>query len=408
MNQLRYCYNSSNEQVVYKWILFIISPLLGLVYSIRNLNTKSSRVIFSLFCLFFGLAFTVSDVRTEGSPDGVSYRLLFESYVGLGEVQYVWKVQDFLTFSGSVKDIYVDTVAYVVSRFTDNYHIFFMVIAIVFACFQLKTLKYQTKSKNYSYNIVCLFLLFLFTFVSIKNINGLRFWTAYWVTCLCLFKLILDKKYHYFILIALLPTIHASYVTVWILLGIYYLSARFSRLWTILLILSLFLGNLSLSLIQENAYYAPDFLSRFVDYYASEKTVEKINAVGSGFYMLDRIFPIIVNVYLNIMLLMINRSRDKIKQYSTKNLLAFTVIVVSFSNFVMPIPSLGKRFMILSYPLIAYLWLNVFGVYKYKRYVYLMPIVFFMSIYHLLESYISNVDPLFYITSPIIDFFLYI
>lgn len=408
MNQLRYCYNSSNEQVVYKWILFIISPLLGLVYSIKNINTKSSRLIFFLFCLFFGLAFTVSDVRTEGSPDGISYRLLFESYVGLGEVQYVWKIQDFLTFSGSVKDIYVDTVAYVVSRFTDNYHIFFMVIAIVFAFFQLKTLKYLTKSKNYSYNIVCLFLLFLFTFVSIKNINGLRFWTAYWVTCLCLFKLILDKKYHYFILIALLPAIHASYVTVWILLGIYYLSGRFSRLWTILLILSLFLGNFSLSLIQENAYYAPDFLSRFVDYYSSEKTVEKINAVGSGFYMLDRIFPIIVNVYLNIMLLMINRSRDKIKQYSTKNLLAFTVIVVSFSNFVMPIPSLGKRFMILSYPLIAYLWLNVFGVYKYKRYIYLMPIVFFMSIYHLLESYISNVDPLFYITSPIIDFFLYI
>ncbi len=103
------------------------------------------------------------------------------------------------------------------------------------------------------------------------------------------------------------------------------------------------------------------------------------------------------------MLLLINRERSKIIEPSTKRLLAFTVIVVSFANFVMPIPSLGKRFMILSYPLIAYLWLDVFGTHRYKNYLYMIPIVFFMSIYHLIEAYVQNVDVMFYISSPIID-----
>ena len=203
--------------------------------------------------------------------------------------------------------------------------------------------------------------------------------------------------------IATLPFFHASFVVVWILVALYYATGSFGRIWTFLLILSLFFGNLSLSLLQENASYLPEFLTRFVDYYASDEIVARVNAAGSGFYLMDRIFPVLLNIYLNIMLLLINRERSKIIEPSTKRLLAFTVIVVSFANFVMPIPSLGKRFMVLSYPLIAYLWLDVFGTHRYKNYLYMIPIVFFMSIYHLIEAYVQNVDVMFYISSPIID-----
>ena len=386
-----------------KFILFLVSPLLSLIYSLNSLNTKSSRVVIFLFCLFFGLAFTVTDIRTEGSPDGITYRSLFQDYHGIGKEAYQQTAQEYFTFSGGVKDFYADTMAYVVSRFTDNYHIFFMVIAMVFAFFQIKTLKYLTGNKNFVAGVTCLLLVFLFTFVSIKNINGLRFWTAYWIACYCLFRLILDKKLIYLIPIATLPFFHASFVVVWILVALYYATGNFGRIWTFLLILSLFFGNLSLSLLQENASYLPEFLTRFVDYYASDEIVARVNAAGSGFYLMDRIFPVFVNIYLNIMLLLINRERSKIIEPSTKRLLAFTVIVVSFANFVMPIPSLGKRFMVLSYPLIAYLWLDVFGTHRYKNYLYMIPIVFFMSIYHLIEAYVQNVDVMFYISSPIID-----
>ena len=166
-----------------KFILFLISPLLSLIYSLNSLNSKSSRVVIFLFCLFFGLAFTVTDIRTEGSPDGITYRSQFQDYHGISKEAYQQTAQEYFTFSGVVKDFYADTMAYVVSRFTDNYHIFFMVIAMVFAFFQIKTLKYLTDNNNFVAGVTCLLLVFLFTFVSIKNINGLRFWTAYWIAC---------------------------------------------------------------------------------------------------------------------------------------------------------------------------------------------------------------------------------
>lgn len=397
-----------NNSIGNKVVLFLISPLLSLIYSLQSLDSKSSRVVIFLFCIFFGLAFTVSDIRTDGSPDGITYRLLFQDYSNISTKEYMQSVQEFFTFSGTVKDIYADTLAYLVSRITYNYHIFFMVIAAIFSLFQLKCLQYFTSNRNYFPCVACYLLVFLFTFVSIKNINGLRFWTAYWITLYILFKLILDNKHIYVIGIALLPLVHGSYIVIWLLFSLYYLTSKYRRIWSILLVLSLLFGNLSLSLIQDNTTYIPIFLSRYVDYYASDEIVARINAAGSGFYLLDRIFPVVVNIYLNIMLFMINRERKHIEQLETNHLLSFTIIIVSFANFVMPVPSLGKRFMILSYPLIAYLWLDLFGLYYYRRFLYLLPVVFFMSIYHLFESYVNNVDLLFYISSPIVDLIRFI
>lgn len=398
----------SDKDIGTKIVLFLISPFVSLLYSLKTLDKRSSLVVAFLFCVFFGLSFTVTNIREEGSPDGVSYRALFEDYGTVGEAVFISDAQEYFSFSGTIKDYYANTIAYVVSRVTGNYHIFFMVIATIFALFQLKTLTYLTRHKNYISNFTCLLLVFLFTFVSIKNINGLRFWTAYWVAIFSVFKIIIDNKKQYLLLVATLPFFHASYVVVWLLLGLYFLTGRFGKVWSILLILSLFFGNVSLAIVRDSAGYLPDFLLRFVDYYASEEVVARMGAAGSGFYLLDRIFPVLVNVYLNIMLLIIIKNKQQSNDSRVLKLLAFTIILVSFSNFVMPVPSLGKRFMVLSYPLIAYLWLAIIGVSRYRNFLNIMPIVFFMSIYHLLQAYIQNVDPLFYISSPIVDLIRYL
>lgn len=399
----RFKSNTTDKDKGVKLVLFLITPVLSLIYSLRSLEKRSSIIYVFLFCILLGLAFTVSDVRTFGSSDGVSYRALFEDYVNVSSADYMAQAAEYFSFSNDIKDFYADTIAFLVSRLTSNYHVFFFVIAVVFAFFQLKSLVFLTRSKNYIGDTVCLLLVFLFTYVSIKNINGLRFWTAYWMACFAILNFFLNKKYRALLLLAALPFVHGSYVVLWIIVVLYLTTNRFEKVWSVLLIVSLFVGNMSLALVQDSASYLPLFLSRYVDSYASSEAVASVGSGASGFYMLDRIFPVIVNIYLFIMLWLVIKERDTITSLRIRNLLVFTIILVSFSNFMMPVPSLGGRFMILSYPFIAYLWLEVIGTTKYKTYIYFMPLVFFMAIYHLIQAYWENVDKFFYISSPIID-----
>lgn len=400
-------YTTDNDNGM-KFVLFLISPLLSLLYSIKSLEKRSSIIYVFLFCIFFGLAFTVSNIRVEGSPDGVSYRALFEDYSSVGYDEFMYHVEEYFSFDSKIKDLYADTVAFLVSRFTSNYHIFFLVIATVFAFFQLKTLFFLTRHRNYVFGGVCFLLVFLFTFVQIKNINGLRFWTSYWIALYALFSLLLTRRKKFLLLIASLPLFHGSFVVVWILMALYYITGKYEKIWFVLLIISSFVGNVSLALVRETVTYLPSFLAGFVDYYAAEEVVHKVGAKGSGFYMLDKIFPIMVGIYLFVMLLIINSKKNNIKDKQVKSLLELTIIIVSFSNFMMPVPSVGGRFIVMSYPFLAYLWLDIIGPNRYKKFIHFMPFVFIMTIYHMFQSYWENVDRLFYISSPIIDLFRFL
>src|SRR5690606_20800874 len=84
----------------------------------------------------------------------------------------------------------------------------------------------------------------------------------------------------------------------------------------------------------------------------------------------------------------------------TKNLFSFLLVWMTFVNFTMPIPSLGGRFMLLSYPIIAYIWLVNFKDVKYKKVLYVMPFVFLMSFYGQLRLYSLILEPIFYFSSP--------
>lgn len=399
----KYYKNNSTNTFGGNLLLFLINPLFSLIYSLKSLEKRSSLFFVFLFCVFFGMAFTVSNVRLPGSPDGVSYRLMFEEYSYVGMSDYVLRAQEYFTFDSDIKDLYAETIAFIISRFTSNYHVFFMVIALIFAYFQLKSLAFLTRNRNYVGNTVCLLLVFLFTFIQIKNINGLRFWTAYWMACYAIMNIFLKERKLFFILLFVLPFVHGSYVVLWSLILLFLLTKKYNRVWNVLLVLSFFVGNFSLSIVRDTEIYLPSFLSQFVDQYASDSAVAAKDAAGSGFYILDEIFPVFVNVYLYIMLYLIIRSRDLIKDRRVQNIYSFTIILVTFSNFMMPVPSLGGRFMALSYPFIAYLWLDIFGTDRYRRVIYCMPFVFIMSIYHLFRSYWFNVDRLFYISSPIVD-----
>lgn len=398
------------QDVGVKMVLFLISPFFSFLYSLRRIRTKSSFVIFFLFSVFFGLSFTVGKIRYPGSGDGVSYRISFENYTSISYSAFYKGFLRYFSFTRGDIDYYFDTVAFFVSRGTDNYHVMFMVFAIIFSFFQLKTFKFFATEKKFNNSIICLILAFLFTFNQIFNINGVRFWTAAWVGTYAIFQIFGNGNKRYFILAFITPFIHAAF---WVYLGILvlgYFTKKYDKIWVILFFISFFISNLAIEVIVNAKDYLPPVLKSFAASYTREEAISKVKQQGTGLWLVGRIFDILLRVYINYLVYLFIRNSASIKElnYKSKNLYLFLLVWMTFVNFAMPVPSLGVRFLILAFPIIAYVWLINFRDIRYRYVIYLLPIVFFMSIYTLIGNYINVLDPSFYYSSPIVLLFKYL
>ncbi len=389
------------DDIKAKWILFLISPFFAFIYALQRMNTKSSFVIFFLFAVFFGLSFTVTNERTPGSPDGVTFRAEFEEYVITSEVEFIDGFQNFLSFKDGKKDYYFDTVAFGVSRITGNYHIMFMVFAMIFAFFQLKAFKIFISNPNFRNTFFCLLLAFLFTYIQIFNINGMRFWTAAWIGVYCIFQIFLYNNKRYFLLALCTPFFHGTFWIYILVIILAYFLKRFEKIWIVLFFTSFLVSSLTVDFIISNSSFVPQFLQNTISFYTSQERIMQVNAAGSGLWILDRIFKFITNLYINLTLFLFIKNRKHILVKSQKNLFQFLLVWLTFVNMAMPVPSLGNRYMLLSYPIIAYLWLSIFGEKKYRKWIYLLPFVFFMNIYHLMQLYSLVLDMTFYFSSPL-------
>lgn len=392
-----------------KVILFLISPFFSFLYSLRRMNTRSSYVVFFLFAVFFGMAFAVDNYRAEGTFDGVSYRIQFEEYVFKSSWDYFDGLEGFLKFDEGKKDYYYDTVAYFVSRVTDNYHVMFMVFAMIFAYFMLKCLRFLTSEEKFNYSIAALILAYLFTTNQIFNINGVRMWTAAWVGVYALFQIFRNGNKKYFLLLFITPFFHGSF---WIFIAVTimgYFLMRFNKVWVTLFFVSFFVGSIALELLQDISDELPVFMQLMISSYTDADYVELRTGPGTGFWWVGRLSATAVRLYMNIMVYLFIKNSQMIKANpKTRILFMFLLVYMTFVNFTMPVPSLGGRYMRLAYPLIAYIWLVNFKDVKYQKYLYAMPFVFWFSIYGQINQYLAVLDKSFFISSPFVLVYKYL
>lgn len=396
-------WNKENKKDVYiKYLLFVFSPFIAFLYSLRTVKTKSSYFIFYLTAVFFGLAFSLPSGRDGTGPsyDGQAYRKWFEEMKYISFQEYFESLQNYLSFDSLKRDFYFETFAFYVSRITDNYHVMFMLAAVIFSYFTLRSLSFLTKEKKFDAGVSSYILLYLFTYNQIFNINGLRYWTAAWIAVFCIFKIFRDRNNKYLILLLITPFIHGSY---WLFIGvlvIVYLLRRFDKLWLLLFLSSFFISTFAAELLQNMQYFLPSFLSKSVEVYTDPEYIEYRNSwSGIGFFkMIVEKFRLF---YLNFIVLLFIYHSNEIKSNSkTRDLYLFLVVFVTIFNFLMSVPSLGSRYITLSYPIIAYIWLVIFKGNRYKWVLFLLPFFFVYQIYIQIIKYSKVTSFDFYISSP--------
>jgi len=385
-----------------KAVLFILSPFLALLYSLRSLERRSSRLVIFGFCVCFGMAFTVANVRTEGSIDGITYREGFEEYCN-----DTWEdfFGQFTTLNGiyiGPTDLYCGVVAFLVSRVTHNYHFMFMVFAIVFAFFQLKCLHIFTRNRNYHFSPAVLILALFFLWNSIFNINGVRFWTGFWVAMYAGLQIFYCNKPKYFWLALFTPLFHVSYLLFVVIVLLTLIFRKFNNVWIILYVISFFSSLVIVEIIRDASAFLPYQVMRKLIFYTDESHIQEVST-GTGFFWVSRLFGVLSKIFINVLVIILIKERKSILGTRSESLFSFMMVVVTISNILMPIPSMGGRFITMSYPLIAILWLTVFSDAKYKIMVYLLPLFWLYNLYDMAKLYLSVVDWSFFISSPFID-----
>lgn len=390
------------QDLTLKVILFLISPFIAFLYSLKRIKTRSSYAVFFLASIFFGMAFTVASGRSDSSIgyDGEAYRQKFDFYQFVSSWEFFEGLKKFLTFDDGKKDYYFDTVAFYVSRITDNYHVMFMVFAMVFAYFALKSFKFLTSEDKFNASLSSFILAYFFMSNQIFNINGMRFWTAAWIATYCIFQIYRNGNNKYFLLALTTPFFHGSY---WIFIGVLLIARffrRFENIWTYFFFISFFISSFSVEIIQLIQPYLPTFLSRSVDSYTNFEYIE-LRQSWSGFGFIPLIFSKIKLAYLGVMVFLFYKHSSEIKKNpKTKDLYLFLLVWVSIFNFLMFVPSLGGRFIVLSYPIMAYIWLVSFKGVRYNLFLIFFPLAFFWEVFTQALRY-KNVTSLdFYISSP--------
>ena len=241
---------------------------------------------------------------------------------------------------------------------------------------------------------------------SIFNINGARFNTASWVAVYSMFQIYLNEKKKYIFLAAITPMIHASF---WVFLGIlliHYFLGQKIRFWKIAFFLSFLLSSLSMQLVGNVGNHLPDSLQFLVNrYLENERTVQ-----NNLYQVIRRGFAYGSSVLITYMIyLFMKNERIILNNTKTKGLYPLLLVWMTIVNFLMPVPSLGGRYLMLAYPFIAYIWYITFEkVSRYRKVLQWYPLVSLMFVYELAASYLEGSVPVsFYFTSPLYQLYKY-
>ena len=394
-----------------KILLWLFMPLLSLVASIKSIGTKSSFVIIFLVSLQIGLCLTMGTERTEGTGDAVTYRADFEyASRNMSEAEFERDAYDyFVTNNTYDKDFYDNTLIYLVSRFTDNYHIFFLFAALLPAFFMLKYFKYYVLDENFKFTLLSIIPIIWFLLGQNNAAAGVRYYTASWVSLYAMYKIFLEKKYRYILLSIIASLIHVSLFSMFIVTVIGIFTRKYEYFWRIAFFVSIIYGSFSLIFLSDIGTYLPDFLQQMVQVYTSEEEVNK-EVTGSGFYMIGNVFSVIGPYILMGIITLFMFKKDSIKENkNTKDLYLLLILVATYVNFFLAVPSMGTRVMMRTeLPLICYIWMSnskVLKQYRWMLWVYMFFMLF--SIKHQFEQYLSYMQLDFYIASPVLLFIKY-
>ena len=399
--QIYYKYSSLEEDKI-KLILSFLYPFGAYIYAFKNIGSKTSLIVLYIFYLFYGWTFTPKNVAAD------SYRYAEDFYNaqtqysrdGIRGIIEEWRNEDEVVDSETERDLFVPITNYCLSKVTDNVHILFLFYAALFGGFMVLSLRYVVTQPTFKNDIAGLVLVFIFLFSNpIFNINGIRFFLAGWIATYAVFKIFKEKKYIYLLLLFSTYFVHVAY-SIYIVLALSAFVVSHFRVVVkclpALFFVSFFISSFAAELINSFESYFPPIIQRMISSYLDEHYVaERANMIAGYARVLNSLPRILWNVMLVLIIL------NKHKELCSNKIYVITLILFSFSNFMIAVPSVGVRFIQLCVPFVVYLWIQTMTDTKWHEYIKYVPVLYAYKLLYWFRSTVSISDPFLYLTNSV-------
>lgn len=248
-------------------LLFMIWPLGALIHAFRYYRWPGSKVLFWLFCIFFGFLFIYADPYTEGAADSArtvaKLIALHQKPIDLGQL-----ISMFYDSDGGYTDLYQPITLWITAFFTDDPRYLFMIYAIVFGYFYSQNIWLVLKVIDKRITVFTILYLIAFILINpIWNINGVRMNTAMHVFLYGLLTYLLFNDKSKLLWCGVAIFIHFSFVFPLISLIIYLITPRKTGVLFILYVVSMMINIVDLEYVRNLLSFLPGvFQSRVTGY----------------------------------------------------------------------------------------------------------------------------------------------
>ncbi len=382
-------------------LLFIIWPFGAFLFALSKYNQKESQFIVVLFTGLFGY----SMIAESASLDIFRVLKLAGIYSGISSLQIIEIVTGLYgPEPDNAIDIYKDLIAFIVSRFTTNGNILFMVYGLVYGWVYVKSLDTLVAEERIKGIIPAILLLSFSIAFGMDQLAGVRFATAAYVLFFGLFHLIKTHEKKYLIIASLSILIHFSYLSVIVVFILFFLIQKYHKLIYAIVIFSF----ISAGFLQDSINEIISFLGGSIEERATIYTQMAENKQNIVWYVglreeMMTIYALVFIVYTNI-----NKGKFKVTVFSEK-LLYFSLMLLTLSNFTNHIQHAGYRY---SFVFIMFFMSYVYVFFlankgsKAIRVLSLMAVPFFLlQFLYVVRSVLFYSSPMLYLGNIFMVFF---
>jgi hypothetical protein len=178
--------------------------------------------------------------------------------------------------------------------------------------------------------------------VPITSIGNFRFFSAIWIFFIGAYLVIYSKKYIYLLLCFVSVLMHFGLLAANLLLIAYLLIGNRKYIYLVFLIISFLVSQFAGDYILQLASGLGGNFELKANTYLNEDYIEALQQREYAWFM--TLLPKLILYFIYIMFAFSYYLWPKVRNEGANNLFFFSLVLLIFTNFVIDVPSLGKRY----------------------------------------------------------------
>jgi hypothetical protein len=332
---------ASNNRTVVKGLLFIFWPLFSYIYALFTLNTRSSRVV---VVLFYGLCGYFYPFSFSDNIDVVRHAKRFMELSNAPFVEFWQRFAVFYVSDEYKPDILQPLIEFVVSRFTSDYRIYFVVLSMTMAWALMYLVKVITKDNPPRTGFLLLILVFfILILIPPYRIGGFRQITGMMIFCAGAYQVIVNGKRSYHLMVLATGLVHFSFLSILPFYVAYFVIGQRYWIYYCLILAAFLLQNQAHMLISDFGGDLEGQLGQRIRGYTNEEYIQYIGQLKQNRNILVDNQIRWTTYALFAFLLLISR-RIQQMDTSVRSLYAFSLSLFIFTTFVSNLETTFVRF----------------------------------------------------------------